>query len=66
MSKEAIYPKDDPEYRKRIMDQFYKKVKETKWDNDYEDSPKRGRKSKSKYKGREKAQPRKSEKYKWF
>jgi hypothetical protein len=62
----AIYPKQDPEYRKRIMDQFYKKVKETNWESDYEDKPKRGKQSKNKFKGREKAQLRRGEKYNWL
>ena len=61
-----VYPKTDSKYRKCIMDQFYKKVRETNWENDCEDKPKRGRQSKSKYEGREKAKRRESEKYNWF
>ena len=43
-----VYPKTDPEYRKRVMDEFYKKVKETNWGYDpdgYQGKP-RGRKAK--------------------
>ena len=62
-----VYPKEDPVYRKSIMDQFYKKVRETKWDCDYdEDKPKRGRQKKNKFKGRPDAKPRENEKYNWL
>ena len=43
-----VYPKDNPEYKKRIMEAFYKKVKETNWgadEDDYQGKP-RGRKPK--------------------
>ena len=43
-----VYPKTDPEYRKRIMEAFYKKVRETNWGYDeegYKGKP-RGRKPK--------------------
>jgi hypothetical protein len=43
-----VYPKTDPEYKKRIMEQFYKKVRETNWgydENEYQGKP-RGRKPK--------------------
>ena len=43
-----VYPKTDPEYKKRIMEQFYKKVRETNWgydENEYQGKP-RGRKAK--------------------
>jgi hypothetical protein len=26
-----VYPKQDPEYRKRVMEQFYRQVRETNW-----------------------------------
>jgi hypothetical protein len=63
---EAKYPKQDPEYRKRVMDRFYKKVRETNWENDCEDKPKRGKSYKNKYEGRKAAKPRASEKYNWL
>lgn len=65
MNKKPVYPKQDPEYRKRIMDQFYKKVRETNWEPDC-DQPKRGRQSKTSYEGRKTAKPRESEKYNWL
>ena len=37
-----VYPKTDPEYKKRIMEQFYKKVRETNWgydENEYQGKP---------------------------
>ncbi len=49
MNLQPVYPKDDPEYRKRIMEVFYKTVRETNWgatdDNEYQGKP-RGRKAK--------------------
>jgi hypothetical protein len=66
MNKEPVYPKEDPEYRKRLMEQFYKKVRETNWNDtcgEYEGKP-RGRKPKVFV--RIKAQPRGQEKYNWF
>jgi len=65
MNKKPVYPKDDPEYKKSIMDRFYKKVKETNWESEC-DKPKRGRQSKTKYEGRKIAKPRESEKYNWL
>ena len=29
---QPVYPKDDPGYRKRVMEKFYKQVKDTKWE----------------------------------
>jgi hypothetical protein len=61
-----VYPKQDPEYRKRTMDQFYKQVRETNWGDmsgEYQGKP-RGRKAK--ITERPIAKPRPSEKYNWF
>ena len=61
-----VYPKENPEYRKRVMEQFYKKVRETNWNDtcgEYEGKP-RGRKPKVFV--RIEAKPRASEKYNWF
>ena len=67
MNKEPVYPKHDPEYRKRVMDRFYKLVRETNWNDtcgEYQGKP-RGRKAK--FIERPKAQPRPGEKrYSWF
>ena len=61
----AVYPKQDPEYRKRIMDQFYRQVKDTKWEDDWESKGKpRGRKPKITERIPAKLRP--SEKYNWF
>ena len=47
MNNQPIYPKDDPEYRKRIMEAFYKQVRETNWGAEEEGVRKsRGRKPK--------------------
>ena len=60
-----VYPKQDPEYRKRIMEQFYKSVQDTKWPTDEEKTCKRkGRKAK--VIERPKAQPMQGEKYNWL
>jgi hypothetical protein len=43
-----VYPKTDPEYKKRVMEALYKKVRETNWsydENGYQGKP-RGRKAK--------------------
>ena len=44
-----VYPKEDPEYRKRILERFYEQVRNTKWDtpdpDGYQGKP-RGRKAK--------------------
>jgi hypothetical protein len=61
-----VYPKPNPEYRKRVMNRFYKLVKETNWDNncdEYQGKP-RGRKAKAFV--RIEAKPRGKEKYNWF
>jgi len=61
-----VYPKQDPEYRKRTMEQFYKQVRETNWSDmsgEYQGKP-RGRKAKTTE--RIPAKPRPTEKYNWF
>ena len=64
--KPPVYPKPNPEYRARVMERFYKLVKETNWNDncgEYQGKP-RGRKAK--FIERPKAQPRPGEKYNWF
>jgi hypothetical protein len=67
MNKEPVYPKQDPEYRKRTMEQFYKSVRDTKWniveEGEYQGKP-RGRKAK--FTERPKAQLRPGEGYNWL
>jgi hypothetical protein len=67
MNKQPVYPKEDPEYRKKVMARFYEQVKNTKWDtpdsNEYQ-GKQRGRKAK--IVERPKAQPRPGEKYNWL
>ena len=66
MNKEPVYPKQDPEYRKRVMEQFYKKVRETNWNDncgEYQGKP-RGRKAK--FTERPKAKLRPGERYDWL
>jgi len=47
MNIQPVYPKDDPEYRKRVMEAFYKQVRETNWGAEEEGVRKpRGRKPK--------------------
>jgi hypothetical protein len=44
---EAIYPKEDPEYDKKVKEAFYKRVKDTRWNEPSEiQSKPRGRKPK--------------------
>ena len=64
--KPPVYPKQDPEYRKIVMERFYKLVKDTNWNDtcgEYQGKP-RGRKAK--IVGRIPAKPRQGEKYNWF
>lgn len=62
---QPVYPKENPEYRKRIMEQFYKRISNTKWDGfeegEYQGKP-RGRKPKAVT--HYKAQIRQGEKFK--
>ena len=66
---QPVYPKQDPEYRKRTLEQFYKSVRDTKWPTEEEKigNP-RGRKPK--IVTRPESQPRteleRKAKYNWF
>lgn len=59
MNSQPVYPKTDPEYRKKVLEAFYKKVRETDWgapeEGEYQGKP-RGRKAK--VKERPQAKPR--------
>lgn len=49
MNDEPIYPKEDPEYRKKVMERFYQQIRNTDWGRDYGEDykpNKRGRKPK--------------------
>jgi hypothetical protein len=74
-----VYPKEDPEYRKKVLEDFYKRVRNTNWDTDECNTGKpRGRKPKPMV--RAEAKPRtpsevqaslkqqsvKKQKYNWF
>jgi hypothetical protein len=74
-----VYPKEDPEYRKKVLEDFYKKVRNTNWGEDEcVVSKPRGRKPKPMV--RAEAKPRtpsevqaslkqqsvKKQKYNWF
>jgi hypothetical protein len=60
-----VYPKENLEYRERVLERFRKLVKDTRWDTceDRIQSP-RGRKPKKFV--RVEAKPRSSEKYNWL
>ena len=46
--KEAVYPKENPEYRQQVLNELYKKVRNTNWGADDECKGKpRGRKAKA-------------------
>ncbi len=51
MNNQPVYPKENPEYRKMVLEAFYKKVRETNWgatdEDEYQGKP-RGRKPKVK------------------
>ena len=60
-----VYPKQDPEYRARVLKQFYKHVTDTKWPDDEEKTGRpRGRKAKMIEKPKAKLRP--GEGYNWF
>lgn len=67
MNKEPVYPKRDLEYEARVKQEFYKRMKNTKWDTaeegEYQGKP-RGRKAK--FVERPKAQLRPGERYTWL
>lgn len=42
MDNKPVYPKDNPEHRKMVMEQFYDRVKKTKW-HDEEDLVKKSK-----------------------
>ena len=51
MNSQPVYPKENPEYRKLVLEAFYKKVRETNWgatDEDEYQGKTRGRKAKVK------------------
>ena len=67
MKKEPVYPKEDPEYRKKVMARFYEQVKNTNWeklDPDEYQGKQRGRKTQ--FNERPKAKPRIGERYTWL
>jgi hypothetical protein len=49
MELKPVYPKEDPEYRKKVLEDFYRRIKNERWDafddNEYQGKP-RGRKPK--------------------
>jgi hypothetical protein len=61
---QPVYPKNDPEHRKRVMEKFYKHVKDTKWVDEEKTCSKRGRKSQKVY--RPETKSRQGEKYNWL
>jgi hypothetical protein len=61
-----VYPKQDPEYRKRTMEQFYKQVRETNWSDMSGEYQGKARGRKAKTTERIPAKPRPTEKYNWF
>jgi hypothetical protein len=67
-----VYPKEDPEYRKKIMDRFLQLVKNTRWEEECS-VPKKSRGRKPKPSVRIEAVPRSEgearvvgRKYNWF
>jgi len=67
MNNEPVYPKRDLEYEARVKQEFYKRIKNTKWntaeEGEYQGKP-RGRKAQIKEKP--KAQLRPGERYNWL
>jgi len=48
MNNQPVYPKENPEYRKRVLENFYQKVRNTNWNNEESEykGKRRGRKPK--------------------
>jgi hypothetical protein len=74
-----VYPKEDPEYRKKVLENFYRRIRNTNWDtNECNTGKSRGRKPKpivrAEVKPRTpsealaslKQHPVKKQKYNWF
>ena len=68
----AVYPKEDPEYKKLVRELLYKQVRNTKW-NDVESSTSKPRGRKPKSTTRIESKPRTAseeqaskQKYTWF
>jgi hypothetical protein len=59
-----VYPKENPEYRERVLERFRKLVRDTRWDTCEDKISLRGRKPKKFV--RVEAKPRSSEKYNWL
>lgn len=59
-----VYPKENLEYRERVLDRFRKLVKDTRWDTREDKILLRGRKPKQSV--RIETKPRSSEKYNWL
>ena len=67
-----VYPKEDPEYRKKVMERFLQSVKNTRWDDDC-NTPRKSRGRKPKPSVRIETKPRSEsearvvgQKYNWF
>jgi hypothetical protein len=60
-----VYPKENLEYRERVLERFRKLVKDTRWDT-CEDRIQSSRGRKPKQSVRIETKPRSSEKYNWL
>lgn len=67
-----VYPKENPERRKQVLQEFYSKIKSTRWEEE-EDCPKKPRGRKAKPSTRVETKPRTQseakaagQKYNWF
>jgi hypothetical protein len=59
-----VYPKENLEYREKVLERFRKLVKDTRWDTCEDKISLRGRKPKQSV--RIETKPRSSEKYNWL
>ena len=59
-----VYPKENLEYREKVLERFRKLVRDTRWDTCEDKISLRGRKSKQSV--RIETKPRSSEKYNWL
>ena len=57
MNNQPVYPKEDPEYNKKVFDDFIKKIRRQKWD-DHEDKQIKPRGRKPKQVSRPESKPR--------
>jgi hypothetical protein len=64
---DPVYPKEDPDYMKRVHERFIKRISNTNWSDDCDERPtNRGRKPKQYVRPNSTIKPKSDGKYHWF